>query len=76
MKRNQDRKDKIVNLMERGDGFCSACELVGVNRITGWRWRHGDGEFDRRVQEADWSLKIKRFEHAIAKMEQSFEGVG
>ena len=35
------KREQYAGLIERGVSFSEACRLVGINRRTGKRWRHG-----------------------------------
>ena len=35
------KREQYAALIERGVSFSEACRIVGINRRTGKRWRHG-----------------------------------
>ena len=56
MKKNL--KPKILKLLDRNWRLCVACDKLGVDQSTVWRWRKVDITFAEEIREARyWSLR-------------------
>lgn len=50
---HEDKRDEYVRLLGEGCTSGWAARGVGVHRITAWKWRRDDAEFDARCREAE-----------------------
>ena len=52
-------KERGLAVLRSGGGMGAAADAMGIDPGTLWRWRHGDPEFQRQVDEAcDASLPL------------------
>ncbi len=47
-----ERKALVLACIEGGARYNEAAELIGVSRVTAWRWKRDDAEFVRRYRAA------------------------
>lgn len=67
--------DQIVHYMEAGAGFGRACEMAGISRMTGYRWRKAGNE-SRRGIKADFDARIAAIEAGhVAAAEQTVKRI-
>ncbi len=66
-------KDELLDLMESGVRFVHACDRLGLDRVTVWRWRKADPGFNRQFVRASITVKLARMREALARLQGKYE---
>jgi len=49
---NQEKQDKLVEMITNGETFQSACSKVGISRTTEWQLRQNDNDYKDLIETA------------------------
>lgn len=52
MKKNEQTKSLLIDQLRKGPIVESACQKVGISRMTFYRWKNDDKEFSKKIDEA------------------------
>ena len=65
-------KPLLLNIMHGGERFTKACQMLGLNKSTPWRWRQTDPDFNALFVAASVTIKYRRLRDSFEQLQQSF----